>query len=476
MSQSNTAGLHSDVEHPSSELFSLPELNNVAKKISRFIPKVTEKPFVQTYSQLIEHQGESKVAKDLNAHMIKWCKLYLDESQAVWSMPNREKGFYYAWKRLVLHDPALKPSVRKSLRSLPDEAERALKKVLLALEIPYSDIQEYLEAHLLALPGWAGMMLWRSQQYDEEKTLLTEYLAVRLSLEWALIQSYLPITTAKNGESSISLEMLIANWIQWGKMSIHDWSKISSTEAKARLTLSYRFDKILRNQLWLEAWEKTYEDQLKEMITSNLHAEAQQKNQSAMAQFVFCIDVRSEPFRRKLEESGPFETFGTAGFFGLPIETCKLGSEHRHPSLPVMFKPQMRVNEISKEPQLEQYQQRSGVIHASSSTFKGMKHHVLASLFLPEVSGPWLAFQTFARSFVPRKAGSFIRKVQKNWLGKPTTELSLDHIDHSNTELTIGFSDKEKVYLRKTSFENDGADRKFRSSSRYLRSRKSKYE
>ena len=37
-------------------------------------------------------------------------------------------------------------------------------EALLALEIPYSEIQEYLEAHLLALPGWAGMMLWRSQQ------------------------------------------------------------------------------------------------------------------------------------------------------------------------------------------------------------------------------------------------------------------------------------------------------------------------
>ena len=68
-------------------------------------------------------------------------------------------------------------------------------------------------------------------------------------------------------ENQYSLEMLIANWIQWGNMSIHDWSKVSSTEAKARLTLSYRFDKILRNRLWLEAWEKTYEDQLKEMIT-----------------------------------------------------------------------------------------------------------------------------------------------------------------------------------------------------------------
>ena len=435
-------------DQPSSEEVSLTEINNVAKKLSRFTPKVTEGQFVQTYSQLIEYQGGTKVAKELNAHMIKWCKLYCDESQAVWSMPNREKGFFYAWKGLVLHDPALKPSVRKSLRNLPDEAERALNKELLALEIPYSDIQEYLEAHLLALPGWAGMMLWRSQQYDEEKTLLTEYLAVRLSLEWALIQSYLPIPQQKN-ENQIPLEILIANWIQWGKMSIHDWSKVSSDEVKARLTLSYRFDKILRNQLWLEAWEKTYEDQLKETITSKLHDETQQKSQSAMAQFVFCIDVRSEPFRRKLEESGPFETFGTAGFFGLPIQTCKLGSEHRHSSLPVMFKPQMRVNEISRGTELEHYQQRRGVTNALSSTFNGMKHHVLASLFLPEVSGPWLALQTLARSFVPRKTGSVIRKVKKNWLSKPTTELTLDSIDQSDTELSIGFSDKEKVsYVR----------------------------
>ena len=151
-------------DQPSSEEVSLTELNNMAKKLSRFTPKVTEDQFVQTYSQLIEYQGGPEVAKELNAHMIKWCKLYCDESKAVWSMPNREKGFYYAWKILVLHDPALKPAVRKNLRSLPDGAERALKKVLLALEIPCADIQEYLEAHLLALPGWAGMMLWRSQQ------------------------------------------------------------------------------------------------------------------------------------------------------------------------------------------------------------------------------------------------------------------------------------------------------------------------
>ena len=41
----------------SSEPLSLPELKNLAKKLSRFKPKMTEKHSVQTYSQLIENQG-----------------------------------------------------------------------------------------------------------------------------------------------------------------------------------------------------------------------------------------------------------------------------------------------------------------------------------------------------------------------------------------------------------------------------------
>ncbi|MBT2724509.1 DUF2309 domain-containing protein, partial [Bacillus sp. ISL-46] len=427
---------------PYSSTLEAPELKSMARKLNRFASQLTEKHSVKTYSQRLEQLGKVNTAHELNRHIIKWCKLFLDESQAVWSMPNREEGFYHAWRKLVQHDPALSRKVRKQLSELPEEADAALMEVLLILEIPFSEIQDYFEAHFLALPGWGGMMLWRSQQSAEESSLLLDYLAVRISMEWALVKPYLPLPEKRNDK--VNLKPLISAWAEWGNLPINVWSQLSSTEIKARLSLAYRFDTVLRSNLWLEAWEKTYEDQLKTMITSQQPAVAAENVKPALAQFVFCIDVRSEPFRRKLEKAGDFETFGTAGFFGLPIETCELGSNHTHNSLPVMFKPQYKVKEYSSES--ESFQQRHQAVSSLGYTFKTMKHNLVSSMVLPEISGPWLSLQTLARSFMPQSAGRILSKLRETWLHKPSTELSLDHTNTSESDLQIGFSVKEKVH------------------------------
>ncbi|QCJ42125.1 DUF2309 family protein [Bacillus sp. S3] len=418
------------------------ELKSLVTELNRFTPEMTEKHSVKTYSQRLEQLGRVNAAHDLNSNMIKWCKLFLDESQAVWSMPNREEGFYRAWRKLVQHDPALSRIQRKQLSNLPEEADAALREVLSALEIQFSEIQAYFEAHFLVLPGWSGMMLWRSQQSAEESSLLLEYLAVRISMEWALVKPFLPLPEKRNNK--VHVEPLIAAWAKWGNLPINAWSQLSSTEIKACLTLAHRFDKIQRNRLWLEAWEKTYEDQLKKMLISQHKAETSENINPALAQFVFCIDVRSEPFRRKLEKRGEFQTFGTAGFFGLPIATCELGSNHAHNSLPVMFKPQYKIKEFS--PESESYQQRHHAVKSIGYTFAAMKHNLISSMVLPEISGPWLSMQTLARSFVPRIAGQTLRKLHQSWLHKPSTELSLNHTQISETALPTGFSVKEKVH------------------------------
>jgi uncharacterized protein len=431
-------------DKPSSKWTVLPEVKRMAKKLSSFKPEFKARPSLQTLSQRFDQICDKGVSRDLNRHMIKWCKLFLDESQAVWSMPNREEGFYPAWRRMVSFDPALSSEARKQLKNLPKKADIALKEALSQLEIPDSEVQEYLEAHLLALPGWAGMMLWRTQQQIRESSLLIDYLAVRISMELLLINPHFPFPKQKK-EGEELLESLIAAWLHWGNLPINAWSQLTSEEQKARLTLAWRFDKIIRNRLWMEAWERTYEDQLMKKIILKQQTSDQIKPAS-LAQLVFCIDVRSEPFRRKLEHADCFETFGAAGFFGLPIETCKLESEHSHNSLPVMLKPQFKVKEILPESEYKPFYQRLQAVHSLNDTFKTMKHNLLASLLLPEISGPWLSMQTLARTFIPRSAGRLSKKLLHKWFMKPEAALTLDRIDTSKQELPVGFSEGEKVH------------------------------
>ncbi|WP_284036546.1 putative inorganic carbon transporter subunit DabA [Neobacillus sp. 114] len=429
---------------PSSDLTAHPEVKRLAKKLSGFKYQLKARQSVKTLSQRFEKIGNGSVLRDLNRHLIKWCKLFLDESQAVWSMPNREEGFYQAWRRMASLDPALSLEERRQIKNLPKEADMALNEALSHLGIHPSETREYLEAHLLALPGWAGMMLWRSQQHRNESSLLMDYLAVRISMELILMKPHLPLP-AQGTEEDVLLESLIAAWLHWGNFSLKAWSQVPAVEQKARLNLAWQFDQMVRNRLWMEAWEKTYEQQLMGKITAKQHAASMQKSPS-LAQFVFCIDVRSEPFRRKLEQTEGFETFGAAGFFGLPIETFKLHSHHSHPSLPVLNKPQFKVKEYLPESQYQPFHERLQAVNSLQGTFKTMKHNLLASMLLPEVTGPWLSMQTLGRTFLPRRAGRTFKKLLDTWFRKPDVKLTLDRMEDPEMEIPVGFSEEEKVH------------------------------
>ncbi|MFK3811405.1 DUF2309 domain-containing protein [Bacillus halotolerans] len=414
--------------------------------------------YMQPISSDIETQEGERVVNILDHHVIKWSKLYLDDSQAGWTMPNREKGFYRAWQHLIQYDPALSKKQRERLKGWPQEAHVALQEALFALEIPESEIQRYLEGHLLSLPGWAGMMLWRSQQSSHEHALLTEYLAVRISMEWALIKPYLPINNERF-ENKISITPLIAAWIHWGGLTLEEWSQMPANEQNEYLSFAYSFDEKLRRKLWLEAWEQTHTDRLSQKIISKQRETNGKK--SALAQLAFCIDVRSEPFRRQLEKAGPFETIGVAGFFGVPIATCELGSKHSHASLPVIQKPQNKIKEFADEDVLEKYNQRKQAVHSLSYTFKKMKQNVLTSLLLPELSGPWLSLQMVARSFAPRRADRFIRNLRETWLRKPDTKLSLHHVNDTEAEIPVGFTEEEKVNYARQALKMMGLTENF---------------
>ena len=47
-------------------------------------------PLVSTY--LMDKDGR-RLIDIVDYHVIKWCKLYLDDAQSGWTMPNREKVY-----------------------------------------------------------------------------------------------------------------------------------------------------------------------------------------------------------------------------------------------------------------------------------------------------------------------------------------------------------------------------------------------
>ena len=116
----------------------------------------------------------------------------------------------------------------------------------------------------------------------------------------------------------------------------------------------------------LEAWEDTYELSLRQEINSQL---VNNMPIQETVQLAFCIDTRSEPFRRQLEMEGPFETIGIAGF-GLPIEKCELGHQHTHNSLPVMNQPLHKIQEFEANSNENDYVDKKKTVSSLIYTFK----------------------------------------------------------------------------------------------------------
>src|SRR4029079_3331386 len=68
----------------------------------------------------------------------------------------------------------------------------------------------------------------------------------------------------------------------------------------------------------------------------------------------FCLGVRSEVFRRALEAQGAdIQTWGVAGFFGVPIEYMPLASDEARPQLPGLLAPKYRVTDVGVPHELE---------------------------------------------------------------------------------------------------------------------------
>lgn len=273
--------------------------------------------------------AEPALRKDPNAALLaKWCGAFFDGGQAATAMPGRSSGLWQAATALLRHDDEFRAfsEADRLLSDCPTDPVVAVENGLAALHVSPDDRLAVLTRLVARLPGWAGHIRWRTDHADpgvrqQAPATMADLLALWLLLEQASGRDE-PVADV---ELQLSTEMALANHFGFPPGDGGPLLARAAAMAEAELGLIFQI-----------AAERRYRDRLLAELTGS---DAQATRTRPDAQLVFCIDVRSEPFRRAIEAEGDYETAGYAGFFGLPIAIHPPGAA-RIRQLPVLVAPQ----------------------------------------------------------------------------------------------------------------------------------------
>ncbi len=240
-----------------------------------------------------------------------WAAGRFDRGQALWT-PAPGQGAFAAWRDWAVHD--LTPEVAglrgfcAHVAAAPDTAERAILRAAERLGISESAAPTAFHRLLMDLGGWAQharWLLWEAELKGGSDATITDLLAIRLIWEEALL-AHVP--------------MLGDRWAQ----------TVAAHAAPVAPTPDQVIDAILQ-----EAAERAHQRRLAGLLTGPKSQDGRPVLQAA-----FCIDVRSEVFRRALEALDPgIATIGFAGFFGLPLAHRAHGTDEVAAHLPVLLNP-----------------------------------------------------------------------------------------------------------------------------------------
>lgn len=358
-------------------------------------------------SQLIDHIHGTQLSTMIEEEIAKWCASFLTASDK-----DAENGFYNYWRRHVVIDPAARKIVgkkeHKSLGAFGETPLIAITKALDDLKNPQELHIQLFRLTLTRLLGWAGHAKWRSQWADPShpgpKLYLDSLLAVGLVYE-AVVANALKATEITSVKTNASCPTLTLE-PKSKRATTKDNSRRSDWEALSQLSPDRQSAVILR------AYENHYRDELLTIIESKSESESSRESSNepptSNVQAIFCIDVRSEGIRRQLEATeiaGEIETYGFAGFFGIPANFAPFGESTPIALSPVLLQPTISSYELPDQDNDSSLKRRmaiSEVEKASYSAFETTRHGATSAYVLAEATGFAAGAIAIARTISPR--------------------------------------------------------------------------
>lgn len=239
---------------------------------------------------------------------------FFDQGQALWAA-SRRNGLYAAWRAFATHD--LTPEILGfkgfsiHVDETPETPHGAIERAAVSLGLG-AEPGTYFHQLLLTVGGWAQYarhIQFKAEVEGRTDTTALELLAIRLVFEEAL---YARHKTAIQSE----------------------WQKVRRAHVEP---VSPDFDTVIDGLLQVAA-ERAAQRKLAATLAAPSPIKVAELR--PVLQAAFCIDVRSEVFRRALESVDPgVRTLGFAGFFGLGASHKGFASDVSEHRSPVLLKP-----------------------------------------------------------------------------------------------------------------------------------------
>lgn len=312
--------------------------------------------------------------KDWSAFMVdeisSWASAYFDEAVSLWERNGKNESIYQSWKKeaALSRSPEIMglKGFRNCIQALPDDSEEMIKYTLKHLGLEEAETEKYLHALLLKSIGWSSYISgldFTAKVYQKNSHKLIDFLAILLAWEYYFLKGS-------------NRKEIADKWYE---------------NQHKKTTVEPRKEEVLRAELVLqEAYDNACQRELKEKFEAH---QAKVESERAKAQMIFCIDVRSERYRRNLEKiDSEIETVGFAGFFGFPINYKPVGQETGKDQCPVLLPSSVEVKEEFENE--EKAKNRRFLKHQVEKTWKKFKSGAVTSFgfvsplgigFLPKI-------------------------------------------------------------------------------------------
>ncbi|PXA03464.1 DUF2309 domain-containing protein [Coraliomargarita sinensis] len=355
-------------------------------------PEEEETPVYQTcsFSAYLDAREGTHWQRIIREEVAKWCAAYDDEGQSSWKFPWKDLSLYAGWKEAAQIDrnPELHglAGFRQFVAGLPEDPHAVIEQAIETLQMPEARIGSLLYRILLTLPGWAGHLRYKDRELEirgESGDSLLQLLAILLSYDLALYSMHADDKNCILG---------------WQRNLEEDHADDGSSVIP--LGLAQRL-------VWQSAMEHAFEQKLRLGINPSEESAGERPD----VQAIFCIDVRSEVYRRALESTGlHVQTIGFAGFFGLPIDHKVPGLGGSQARCPVLLAPPVPTSDCKSGIEVSEFDQllfQRVDARESKRTWKRFKEAASSCFTFVETIGLSYGLELFKDAFgISGKTGS----------------------------------------------------------------------